>query len=94
MTRTSSHSSRPPTAVRAGVLASLALLVLLAVGCGGGSGQRTPGPRTLTARTDVNPAGGVGGAGAVWVANAGAGTVWKLDARTGRRLALVPVGDA
>jgi YVTN family beta-propeller protein len=96
MTRTPSHSRRPRLAVRAGVLAVLVALVLLALACGGdgGGGQRTPGPRPLTAPTGVNPAGGVAGAGAVWVANAGAGTVWKLDARTGRRLATVPVGDA
>lgn len=92
MTQSASHGTRRPATVRTGVLALALLLALLAAGCGGG-GRPAPVVRPLTARTDVNPAGGAAGSGAVWVPNAGAGTVWKLDAQTGRRLATVAVGD-
>lgn len=92
MTRTAFHGTRRPVLVRAAALLAVPLLALAAAGCGGGS-RPAPVARPLVARTDVNPAGGAVGTGAVWVANAGAGTVWKLDARTGRRLATVPVGD-
>jgi YVTN family beta-propeller protein len=70
-----------------------ALLVLAAVallGCG----NSTPAPPPSTLRTGVNPVAVAERNGAVWVANAGEGTVWKLDEKTGRRLATVRVGDA
>ena len=92
MTETDPHGTRRPAVVRGGVLLVVLLVALVAVACGG-SARPAPVARPLTARTDVNPAGGAVGSGAAWVPNAGAGTVWKLDARTGRRLATVAVGD-
>lgn len=72
-------------------LAVLGSLAALLVACGNGSPAAAP-PTTL--RTGINPVAVAERDGAVWVANGGQGTVWKLDARTGRRLATVKVGDA
>lgn len=78
--------------MRAAVAVLLLSVLLMAAACGGG--PQAPQTPPVTLRTGVNPVAVAERGGAVWVANAGEGTVWKIDLRSGRRIAQVKVGDA
>jgi DNA-binding beta-propeller fold protein YncE len=73
-----------------------AAAVTLSVGCSGGSPSPSPTPShgsVVTIPVGVNPAGIAFGSGFAWVANAGEGTVSKVDLKSNRQVARIPVGD-
>jgi DNA-binding beta-propeller fold protein YncE len=80
---------------RAGTIPTLLLLLTVACSGDGQAPSATPKPQTgtVTIQVGVNPAGIAVGDGFAWVANAGEGTVSKIDLRTNRQVARIPVGD-